>query len=181
MFVFVWMWICVGSDFVAHCGIKSPKAQRAMLFYASLLFHLCQISCSHAVYADGREGGSRKREACGVKRPSFGTRRVKLMEEMIFGFFFKATVIYSSSINLWIVKERNAYIYVFRKLFANARDCKIQFPYMRCIDRHFEGFITNAFRTLTQLLTGFAAMTWVNEWHMVFFSVFNLLSPCSFF
>jgi len=43
----------------------------------------------------------RKREASGVKRPSFGTRRVKLMEEMIFGFFFKATVIYSSSINLF--------------------------------------------------------------------------------
>jgi len=67
----------VRSDFVAQCGIMFPKAQRAV-FYASLLFHLCQISCSHAVYADGRGGGSRKREACGVKRPSFGTRRVKL-------------------------------------------------------------------------------------------------------
>lgn len=91
--------MCVRSDFVAQCGIMYLESQRAV-FYASLLFHLCQISCSHAVYADGRGGGSRQREACGVKRPSFGTRRVKLMEEMIFGFFFKATVIYSSSINL---------------------------------------------------------------------------------
>lgn len=95
------MCMCVGSGFVAQCGIKSPKAERAVLFYASLLYHLCQICCSHAVYTDGREGGWRKREACGVKRPSFGTRKVELMEEMIFGFFFKATVIYSSSINLF--------------------------------------------------------------------------------